>query len=77
MDYKFLHRPGDEFIVSLKMAKQGKLRLIFDQQIMRKSDDKLMVAARIITVLTKNNRPISSDYFVEKMEKAGVSINEV
>ncbi|MBK6284272.1 MAG: acyl-CoA thioesterase [Draconibacterium sp.] len=77
LDYKFPLRPGDEFIVGLKMAKKGKLRLIFDQQIIRKADDKLMVAARITTVLTKNNRPISSDYFVEKMEKAGISINEV
>lgn len=77
LDYKFPLRPGDEFIVSLIMAKQGKLRIIFNQQIIRKSDEKLMVTARITAVLTKNNRPISSDIFVEKMEKSGLSIEEV
>lgn len=76
LDYKFPLRPGDDFLVGIKMAKQGRLRLIFNQQIIRKADNKLMVAARITTVLTRNNRPISPDYFVEKMVKAGISINE-
>ncbi len=76
VDYKFPLRPGEEFIVHLKMRKQGMLRIIFAQQIIRQSDDKLMVSALITAVLTKNNRPISSDIFVEKMEKAGISIEE-
>lgn len=77
LDYKFPLRPGDDFIVSLTMAKQGKLRIIFNQQIIRKADEKLMVSARITAVLTKNNRPISSDIFVGKMEEAGIRVEEV
>jgi acyl-CoA thioester hydrolase len=77
LDYKFPLRPGDSFIVGLKMAKQGKLRIIFEQQIIRKSDEKLMVNARITTVLTKNNRPVSSEILAEKFEKAGIIMEEV
>jgi acyl-CoA thioester hydrolase len=77
LDYKFPLRPGDDFIVGLKMEKQGKIRIIFNQQIIRKADKKLMVNARITTVLTKNNRPISSDIFIEKFESAGIKVEEV
>ncbi len=77
LDYKFPLQPGDIFIVGLKMAKQGKLRIIFDQQIIRKSDNKLMVNARITGVLTKNNRPLSSSVLEEKFEKAGIKMEEV
>ena len=77
LDYKFALQPGDIFIVGLKMAKQGKLRIIFDQQIIRKSDEKLMVNARVTGVLTKNNRPVSSDILTEKLEKAGIKMEEV
>ena len=77
IDYKFPLRPGDDFIVCLKMGKQGKLRIIFNQQIIRKSDEKLMVNARITAVLTKNNRPVSPEILVEKFEGAGIKMEEV
>jgi acyl-CoA thioester hydrolase len=77
IDYKFPLRPADDFIVSLNMEKQGRLRVIFNQQIIRKADNKLMVNARITTVLTKNNRPVSSDIFVKKMEEAGIKVVEI
>jgi len=77
IDYKFPLRPGDNFIVCLKMGKQGRLRIIFDQQIIRKADDKLMVNARITAVLTKNNRPVSPEILVEKFEGAGIKMEEV
>jgi len=77
LDYKFPLRPGDDFIVRLKIGKHGKLRIIFIQQIIRKKDEKLMVNARITTVLTKNNRPVSPDILVEKFEGAGIKLEEV
>lgn len=77
LDYKFPLRPGDDFIVSLKMAKQGKLRVIFNQQIIRKTDEKLMVNATITAVLTKNSRPVSSDILVEKFAESGIIMEEV
>jgi acyl-CoA thioester hydrolase len=77
IDYKFPLRPGDDFIVCLKMGKQGRLRIIFDQQIIRKSDEKLMVNARITTVLTKNSRPILPDILMAKFESSGIKMEEL
>lgn len=72
LDYKLPLKPGDEFLVRLKMAKQGRLRVIFKQQVIRKSDQKLMVGARITSVLTRNNRPISPDILEKKFNEAGI-----
>ena len=77
LDYKFPLRPGDDFLVRLKMKKQGRLRIIFDQQILRKTDEKLMVNARITTVLTKNGRPVSADILEDKFSAAGIVLEEV
>lgn len=77
IDYKFPLHPGDDFLVCLKMGKQGKLRIIFNQQIIRKADEKLMVNARITAVLTKNNRPITPEILVEKFDKAGIKMEEI
>ena len=77
IDYKFPLRPDDGFFVRLRMAKQGRLRIVFLQQIVRKQDEKLMVDAKITAVLTKNNRPIAPDILVEKFDKIGVKMEEI
>jgi len=77
LDYKFSLRPGDSFLIRLNIKRQGKLRIIFDQQIILKSDEKLMVNAKITAVLTKNNRPISPDILVDKFNDSGIIMEEV
>ncbi len=77
LDYKFPLRPGDDFLVKLKVGKQGRLRIVFQQQIIRKADEKLVVDAKIFTVLTRNNRPISPEVFIEKFENTGISVDEI
>ncbi len=77
LDYKFPLRPGDAFLVRLKMARQGRLRVIFNQEVIRKTDEKLMVKAKITAVLTKSGRPLPSDLLVEKFEAAGIEMEEV
>mgnify|MGYP001033599567 CR=1 FL=1 len=76
LNYKFPLRPGDNFIVRLKMGKQGRLRIIFKQQVIRKADNKLMVDARITTVLTKKGRPVSPEILEEKFKEAGIVLEE-
>ncbi len=76
LDYKFPLRPGDDFLVRLKIGKQGRLRIIFNQQIVRKEDKKLMVSAKITTVLTKNYRPVSPEILEEKFEALGLKMEE-
>ena len=77
LDYKFPLRPGDFFYIRLKMGKQGRLRIIFNQQIVRKQDEKIMVNAKITTVLTRNNRPIAQDILVERFEATGIKMEEI
>jgi acyl-CoA thioester hydrolase len=77
IEYKFPLKPGDDFYVRLKPRRQGRLRIIFDQEIIHKADEKLILKARITTVLTKNGRPFPSDLFVEKLKESGIVIGEV
>lgn len=77
LDYKFPLRPGDEFLIRLKMAKQGRLRIVFNQQVIRKADDKLMVSAKITAVLTRAGRPMSPEILVDKFNEAGIEMEEV
>ena len=74
IDYKFPLRPGDDFIVRLKMSRQGNLRLIFDQKIIRKNDGKVIVLGKISGVLTKNNRPVSSEILMDYFTRAGIEL---
>lgn len=76
LDYKLPLRPGDDFLVRLKMGKQGRLRMIFYQQIIRKPDGKLMVDAKITAVLTRNSRPVAPDILIEKFQAIGVILDE-
>lgn len=76
LNYKFPLHPGDNFIVRLKMGKQGRLRIIFNQQVIRKSDSKLMVDARITTVLTRNGRPVSPEILENKFKDEGIVLSD-
>ena len=77
IDYKFPLRPGDIFVVRLKLGRQGNLRIIFDQQILRKNDNTLMVNSRITAVLTRNGKPLSPGFLVEKFRDSGVDVFEI
>jgi acyl-CoA thioester hydrolase len=77
LDYKFPLRPGDDFVIRLKMGKQGRLRVIFDQQVIRKTDEKLMVNARITTVLTRNGRPVSPEILESKFQTVGIVMEDI
>lgn len=76
LDYKFPLRPGDEFFVQLKMGKQGRLRIIFNQEVIRRADNKMMVKAKVTTVLTKNNRPVSPEILEDKFKEAGIELKD-
>jgi acyl-CoA thioester hydrolase len=67
IDYKLPLRPRDEFIVKVGLRKQGRLRIVFEQEIIRKSDGKRALAAQVTAVLTRNGRPIAPDCFDEAL----------
>jgi acyl-CoA thioester hydrolase len=76
LEYKHPLRPNDEFIVRLKTGRQGRLRVIFDQEIATPGG-KLIASARITTVLLRKNRPISPDILAERFKNAGIGFEEV
>ena len=71
MNYKLPLKPRDEFVVKLGMHKQGRIRFVFDQVIVRKADGKLVLEAQVATVLTRNGRPIAPDLFDEVFAAKG------
>ncbi len=71
LDYKLPLMPRDEFIVKLGMHKQGRIRFVFDQAILRKSDGKLVLEGQVTGVLTRNGRPIAPDLFDEVFTSKG------
>jgi len=73
MDYKLPLKPRDEFIVKLGMHKQGRVRFVFDQAIIRKADGKRVLEAQVVGVLTRNGRPIAPDLFDEIFTSKGWS----
>jgi acyl-CoA thioester hydrolase len=71
MDYKLPLKPRDEFIVQLGMHKQGRVRFVFDQAIVRKADGKQVLKAEVTGVLTRNGKPIAPDLFDEVFAAQG------
>lgn len=71
LDYKLPLKPNDEFIVKVGMHKQGRVRFVFDQAIYRKADNKLILEAEVIGVLTRAGRPIAPTLFDEVFTSKG------
>ena len=66
LDYKQALRPRDRFSVSVSAKKLGRLKVVFDQEIRRLTDDELMLEAKITAVSLKDGeRP----YFPEELRK--------
>lgn len=62
LDYRQPLKSGDEFTVCSNVQRQTKLRFEFLQDIIRSSDQRLMLQARIIgTSLNKNGRPFVAE----------------
>jgi acyl-CoA thioester hydrolase len=57
IDYKYPLRSRDKFLVSVTLAREGNVRLVFIQDIIRIPDGKLIVKARVTGVATKKGRP--------------------
>jgi acyl-CoA thioester hydrolase len=58
IDYKYPLKSRDEFVVRLKIQREGNVRLVFIQDIYRLPDEKHVVHAKVTGVATKKGRPI-------------------
>jgi acyl-CoA thioester hydrolase len=63
MEYKLPLVPRDGFVVKTSMRKEGRLRFVFDQAILRQADGRLVLQAQVTGVLTRNGRPVAPDVF--------------
>lgn len=59
INYKFPLRSRDKFIIKLNIRKEGNIRVVFDQDIYRFPDNKLIVNAKVEAVSTRNGKPVA------------------
>jgi len=64
MDFKYPLRSRDKFRVVLRTEKEGNLKIVFHQQILRVPDDKVIVNAKVTGVSLKNGRPSRPDEII-------------
>lgn len=67
IDYKKSLKSGDHFTVRTGVEREGRLKLVFNQQIIRNADQAIMINARIITACIHKNRPIEPIFILEKI----------
>jgi acyl-CoA thioester hydrolase len=67
IDYKFPLKSRDRFIVTVSTRREGNVRLVFDQEIIRLPDEKLIVRAKVTGVATRNGRPISPEVVIKRL----------
>ena len=58
IDYKAALASGDEFISCLNVSSEGKLRIVFEQEIFRKKDNVLAAKAKVFAVCVREGRPV-------------------
>ncbi len=67
IDYKYPLRSRDRFVVRVNVRREGNVRIVFEQEIARFPDDKLIVTARVTGVATRNGRPVSPEGVLKKV----------
>ncbi len=68
MEYKASLRSGDKFWVGLNLIMESKVRVTFEQDIYRSSDDKLILKGAVTgTCLNERGRPKFPDELLEKL----------
>lgn len=67
VDYKRSLTSSDKFIVKIGVEREGRLKIVFHQQIVRLPDQTVMLNARIFAACIHNNRPVEPLIILEKL----------
>lgn len=65
IDYKYPLKSRDKFKVTLRVKKEGPLKVIFEQTVVRLPDRKMIVEARVTGVCLKNGRPVRPENILD------------
>lgn len=67
IDYKYPLRSHDKFIIRTGLRRKGNVRLVFEQDIYRLPDEKLIVNAQVIGAATRAGKPVHPGDIIEKL----------
>ncbi|MFM6984617.1 MAG: acyl-CoA thioesterase [Chitinophagaceae bacterium] len=67
IDYKKSLKSGDEFVVKTTARREGRLKIVFQQQIIRTTDLAIMINASIFTACIHKNKPVEPVFILEKL----------
>ncbi|MGD0342091.1 MAG: acyl-CoA thioesterase [Bacteroidales bacterium] len=67
IDYKYPLKSRDKFVIRLNIRREGNIRVVFDQDIFRLPDEKLVVKACVVAVATKNGRPVAPGNLISRL----------
>jgi acyl-CoA thioester hydrolase len=67
IEYKWPLRSRDRFIVMTELTREGNVRIVFIQKILRLPDMKLIVSAKVTGVSTRNGRPVPPGDLIGKL----------
>ena len=65
IDYKYPLKSRDKFKVTLRVKKEGPLKVIFEQTVVRLPDRKMIVSARVTGVCLKDGRPVRPENILD------------
>ena len=64
IDYKYPLKSRDRFVVRLNLRREGNIRFIFEQDIFRMPDEKLIINAKVTGIAIRNGRPVSPEKII-------------
>ena len=67
IDYKYPLRSHDKFIIRTALRRKGNVRLVFEQDIYRLPDEKLIVNAQVIGAAIRAGKPVHPGDILEKL----------
>ena len=67
IDYKYPLKSRDNFVVRLNVEREGNAKILFNQEIFRIPDEKLIARARVTGVAARNGRPVQPGKLIEQL----------
>jgi len=72
IDYKYPLKSHDRFKVTLDIRREGHLKVIFDQKILRVPDEKLILKAQVSGVCLEQGKPVKPEKILD-LERLGLA----